>query len=630
METKETKDKWAVAGLSLGALGVVYGDIGTSPLYTVKECFSGQHGMPVNEANILGVISLIVCSLVMVVCLKYLAFITKADNKGEGGIFALLAMISAVISPDTISGKNKRFIAVAAVFGAALLYGDGVITPAISVLSAVEGLDIVFSWTKPYIIPITCLILFSLFFIQHRGTHKIGKIFGWSMLVWFLVIGIIGFCWVIICPKILNAFNPIYAYRFFVLNGFHGFKVLGSVVLCITGGEALYADLGHFGRLAIKISWLGMAFPSLLCNYLGQGALLLLYPNLAANPFYGMVPSIFLLPMVLLATKATVIASQAMITGAFSLTQQAVQLGYMPRVRIVHTSADTKGQIYIPAVNNLMMVACLALVLAFKSSSGLAGAYGIAVTATMGITSIIYFFVVTKIWNWSYWKAVPLLAVFLTFDLAFFAANLLKFFDGGWFTIMIAIIILAIMMTWYKGRQILAEKRDYYPIKDFLNNVVAKQTYRSPRTAIVLSIKSEGVPVLLLHFLKHSIPFYEKTIILTVIYTEDPYYKEDRFKIEDLGQGFYRLLVFYGYMEEPDIPKVIQDLSESKLKINPFLTSYYFGGESIIISNSVTEKSMMTWRKLLFEVMTRNANSAAEHFRLPPGSVVVLGEQINI
>lgn len=608
---------------------MVYGDIGTSPLYAVKECFHGKHAIALSEGNILGVISLIIWSLLTVVCFKYVAFILRADNKGEGGIFALLAMVAP---SGSISCKAKRFIILAAVFGAALLYGDGIITPAISVLSAVEGLEIITGATKPFIIPITLSILFGLFICQSRGTEKIGKVFGPVMILWFLSIAFIGIGKIIDCPKILSSFNPFYAYRFFIDNRLHGFVVLGSVVLCITGGEALYADLGHFGRRAIRFSWMAVAFPSLVCNYLGQGALLLTSPELVSNPFYGMVAKSILLPMVILSTVATVIASQAMITGVFSLTQQAIQLGFLPRSRIVHTSDETKGQIYVPGINYAMMIACLGLVIAFKSSSGLAGAYGIAVTATMGITSVIYFFVLTKIWKWSLWKAVPLLVIFLSFDLAFFGANLLKFFDGGWFTIAIAIFILIIMMTWNKGREVLAKKRmeEMFPVRLFVKDLKEKKPYRTPGTAVFLSISPKGVPVSLLHFFKHAHVLHETVVILSIQFTETPYLTtRERLIIEELGQGLFRVTAYYGYMEQPEVPKILVSASEKVWQIGSSKITYFLGRETLIASDSKKSK-MQKWRKILFAMMSRNASSAAFYFRIPPGSVMEIGEQIII
>ncbi len=453
-DTEETA-KPRLLVLALGALGVVYGDIGTSPLYAIRECFHGLHAIALNETNIFGVLSLIFWSLLIVVTLKYVSFIMRADNRGEGGIFALLALL--LKTKDQMSTGSYRLAVLAAVFGAALLYGDGIITPAISVLSAIEGLEVATETSKPFIIPITCIILFLLFFFQKRGTADIGKFFGPVMIVWFVVIALLGLSSIIKNPQVIGAINPWYAFRFFASNHLHGFIVLGSVVLCITGGEALYADMGHFSLKAIRISWLGLALPALLLNYFGQGALLMTQAEEAFNPFYGLVPKVLIYPAVILSTIATIIASQAMISGVYSLTRQAIQLGYLPRVRIVHTSAHQQGQIYLPEVNWAMMVGCIGLVLAFRESSRLAGAYGIAVTATMGITSIIYYLVVTRLWKWSTFKAGLLVGLFLCFDVSYLGANLLKILDGGWFTIGLALVIAVSMTTWKDGRAALAE-----------------------------------------------------------------------------------------------------------------------------------------------------------------------------
>ncbi|MEM5786633.1 MAG: KUP/HAK/KT family potassium transporter, partial [Syntrophobacteraceae bacterium] len=419
--------------LALGALGIVYGDIGTSPLYAIRECFHGSHAIALTPGNIFGVLSLVFWAMTMVICIKYVVFVLRADNHQMGGIFALLALIPA--DPSRTSPRLYSRIVFAAMVGAALLYGDGVITPAISVLSAIEGLEVATEAAKPIIVPLTCVILMALFLVQRRGTGAIGTVFGPIMIIWFASIAALGTHEIISRPEILAAINPVHAIQFFVTNKFHGLVVLGSVVLVITGGEALYADMGHFGRNPIRLSWLGMAFPALLLNYFGQGALLLNNPDFAFNPFYGLVPRTLLYPMVILATMATIIASQAMISGIFSLTQQAIQLGFCPRMQIIHTSRETQGQIYIPEVNYLMMLACIGLVILFKKSSALAGAYGIAVTADMALTSIFFFFVAKKTWNWSLVKAVPLLVLFLFFDLSFFSANLLKVLDGGWITL---------------------------------------------------------------------------------------------------------------------------------------------------------------------------------------------------
>ena len=449
--------------LALSALGVVYGDIGTSPLYAIKECFNGHHALLLNQLNVFGILSLAFCSLTIVVTFKYLTFIMRADNHGEGGIFALLALIPE--SAKEISPKTRKFVILAGLLGASLLYGDGVITPTISVLSAVEGLEVATEAAKPITVPLTCVILFGLFYFQKFGTEKIGKIFGPIMIFWFTSLAVLGLIQIIKYPTVLHSINPIYAYEFFVENQFHAFLVLGSVVLCITGGEALYADMGHFGRRPIQISWFGFVFPALLLNYFGQGALLLSNPKAVTNPFYSLVPSYLIIPMVVLSTMATVIASQALISGVFSLTKQAVQLGYLPRLNIIHTSEDSEGQIYIPFINKLMMIACLLIVIYFRESSKLASAYGLAVTADMVITSTVFFFVLIKTWNWPVYKALPLVCSFLVFDLMYFSSNLLKFFDGGWFPFTIAMILLNIILIWKDGRDLLGKQIKVYRTK---------------------------------------------------------------------------------------------------------------------------------------------------------------------
>jgi KUP system potassium uptake protein len=437
-------------GLIVGTLGVVYGDIGTSPLYAIKECFSGSHAIAVNQANVFGVISLVFWSLVFIVCIKYIIFMLRVDNKGEGGVFALLGLLRG--ENARVNTRSYSAVVLAGIFGASLLYGDGVITPAISVLSAMEGLAVGAEALSPLVIPLTCIVLFTLFFVQRTGTKGVSRVFGPIMLIWFVALSVLGIRQIIEHPFILQAVNPVYIPEFFMANKFYGMIVLASVVLCITGCEDLYLDLGHFGSRSIRVSWFSVVFPALLLNYFGQGALILSDPQLATNPFYGLVPRTLIYPMVALSTLATVIASQALISGVFSLTQQAIQLGYCPRIRIVHTSSETRGQIYIPIVNYALLIACIGVVLAFKSSSGLAGAYGVAVTTSMTLTSTIYFFALIKVFRWPLWKAAPLVGMFLFFDLAYFGTNLLKLFQGGWFPLAVAIVVMIAMTTWKDGR----------------------------------------------------------------------------------------------------------------------------------------------------------------------------------
>ena len=614
--------------LAFAALGVVYGDIGTSPLYAIKECFHGLHAIGLSEGNILGVLSLVFWSLTMVVSIKYVIFIVKADNKGEGGIYALLALI--VSDKGMSPSRLHSTVVVAGIFGAALLYGDGIITPAISVLSAIEGLEVATTAAAPAVLPLTCIVIMLLFLVQRHGTAGIGKIFGPIVLVWFAAIGVLGLVHIVQNPHILAALSPIHAYRFFVENRLHGMVVLGSVVLCITGGEALYADLGHFGRNAIRISWLSVAFPALLLNYFGQGALLLDHPDLASNPFYGLVPRYLLYPMVGLSTMATVIASQAMISGVFSLTHQAVQLGYFPRVNIVHTSSETQGQIYIPQINYALMVACIALVLAFRESSRLAAAYGIAVTATMGITSVLYFFVVTRTWGWSLSKALPLVSLFMVFDLAYFGSNLLKIADGGWFTLAVAAAIMVAMTTWRDGRAELSTKMisTRLPIDVFLEDVARKNPMRVEGTAVFMTVSPVGTPSALLHHFKHNRMLHEKVVLLSVRSVDVPTVPaRERLKIEELGQGFYRLLAFYGFMETPNAPRLMRKASHLGLDVDPATLTYFLGRETLTTGG---DSKMMRWRKSLFVFMSRNAWTAPAFFGIPSGQVIEIGIQIEL
>lgn len=614
--------------LALGALGVVFGDIGTSPLYAVKECFHGLHAIALSEKNVLGVLSLVFWSLMMVVTLKYVAFILLADNKGEGGIYALLALI-----PGDLRAPSSRIhstVIIAGIFGAALLYGDGIITPAISVLSAVEGLEVATKAAAPAVLPLTCLVLLLLFLIQKRGTAGIGKVFGPILLIWFVAIGTLGLMQVIQDPNILAAINPIHALNFFATNGFHGMVVLGSVVLCITGGEALYADLGHFGAKPIRTSWLFVAAPALLLNYFGQGALLLDAPDLAYNPFYGLVPRSVLYPMVALSTMATVIASQAMISGVFSLTQQAVQLGYSPRVHIVHTSSETRGQIYVPQVNYALMVACIGLVLVFRESSRLAGAYGIAVTATMGITSILYFFVITRTWKWSLWKALPLVGLFMAFDLSYFSANLLKIMDGGWFTLAVATAIMIAMTTWHDGRAALARKMlsTRFPLDLFLEDVKTSKPQRVRGTAVFMTVSPTGTPSALLHHYKLNLMLHDRVILLSIRSADVPTVPEsEKLSVEELGQGFHRILGVYGYMEKPDVPDLLKMAFRFGLDVDPQTATYFLGRETIFTGG---DSKMMRWRKSLFTFLSRNAWTATSYFGIPPHRVIEIGIQIEL
>ncbi|OGP51499.1 MAG: potassium transporter Kup [Deltaproteobacteria bacterium RBG_13_43_22] len=614
--------------LSLGALGVVFGDIGTSPLYAVRECFHGQHAIALNPTNILGVLSLVFWSLTVVITVKYVGFIMKADNRGEGGIFALLALLLG--TKNRMSQRKKTLVILAAVFGATLLYGDGIITPAISVLSAVEGLEVATGAAKPFIAPVTCLILFGLFSMQKHGTESIGRLFGPIMVVWFGTIAFLGLISIAQTPLVLRALNPWYGVQFFIINHWHGIVVLGSVVLCITGGEALYADMGHFNPKAIRFSWIIMVYPALILNYYGQGAILLTSPQAAFNPFYALVPKVLLYPSVALATAATIIASQAMISGVFSLTQQAIQLGYLPRLRIIHTSAQTRGQIYMPEVNWALMLGCLGLVLAFQQSSRLAGAYGIAVTATMGITSILYFFVVTQRWEWSLAKAVPLVGLFLLFDLSFLGANLFKIFDGGWFTLGVALVLAISMTTWKEGRKALGQVIGSLrlPVDLFIADVARTKPYRIPGTAVFMSVSPVGVPGALMHHFKLNQVLHNTIVFLSILVEEIPRVDSgNRLNLENLGEGFYRLTSHYGFMETPNVPRIMNQARELGLETDPSTTTFILGRETLLTTG---KSGMGKWRKVLFSMMSRNAMNPTNYFKLPPNRVIEIGAQVEI
>jgi len=615
--------------LAVGALGVVYGDIGTSPLYTVKECFHGTHAIALTQANLLGVMSLIFWSLTVVVTIKYVMFILMADNEGEGGIYALAALFLGK-GAKRVSEKTVKHLVLLGIFGAALLYGDGIITPVISVLSAVEGLNVATSAAEPFVLPISCGVLFGLFLFQRLGTERIGKVFGLIMLFWFSSIAALGLAQVLRRPEILAALDPRYAVSFFAVNRLHGIVVLGAVVLCITGGEALYADLGHFGRGPIRISWTALVFPALLLNYFGQTALLLENAEAAYHPFYGLVPRGLLYPMVALATTATVIASQAMISGVYSLTQQAIQIGYCPRLHIVHTSGETKGQIFMPWVNTIMMIGCLGLALAFKESSRLAAAYGIAVTGTMAITTLIYYYVTRYNWGWPAWKALLPACIFLFFDLSYFGANLLKFVDGGWFAVTVAVVLTVIMLTWRDGRALLAKRNEdsRLPIEIILNDIQRYKLVRTPGTGAFLSVSPAGTPITLLHLLKHTEALPQRVVLMSIVSANTPFVdRGERLAITDLGQGFHRLVAAYGFMETPNVPDILEIATEQGLELDAFSTTFYVNRETLL---STGKAEMSSWRKGLFAFLSRNAWNVTTFFGIPPNRVVELGSQVEL
>jgi KUP system potassium uptake protein len=617
----------ALAAMALGALGVVYGDIGTSPLYALKSCFAPEYGITPTAANVLGVLSLIFWSLNFVVSLKYLSFIMRADNRGEGGIMALLALMH----PRRQRARAQRVLVGIGLFGAALLYGDGVITPAISVLGAIEGIGVAAPHIAAWVVPIlSSLVLVALFLFQRRGTARVGAVFGRVMVVWFTSIALLGVSGIMRHPEVLAAVNPWHALDFFVRHQARGFLILGAVVLVVTGGEALYADMGHFGKRPIRLAWFCAVLPALVLNYFGQGALLLDHPSAAVNPFYSLVPGWALYPMVALATAAAVVASQALISGAFSLTRQAVQLGYCPRVTIRHTSRTEIGQIYLPGVNRLLGAACVLLVLTFQSSSSLASAYGIAVTGTMTITTVLFCLVARDRWHWPRWRVAAVGALFLTVDLAFFGANVVKIAKGGWLPLVIAVWVYILMATWKRGRQLVATtlRENSLPMELFLGDVARRQPPRVPGTAVFMTSDPAGVPVVLLHHLKHNKVLHQTVVIMSIEGEEIPQVGEDeRVSVETLGDGFYRIVGRYGFMETPDVPALLASAESQGLRARPAETSFYLGRETLLPDGPA---KLARWRKLLFIVMARNAQSATAFFNLPPNRVLELGAQIQV
>jgi KUP system potassium uptake protein len=613
--------RWPV-GLALGALGVVYGDLGTNPLFALAEAFGGDHGVPASPANVLGVLSLIFWALMLVVTLKYLTFVMRASNDGEGGILALLGLIPARARPHAL--------VLVILFGAALLYGDGVVTPAISVLSAVEGLKGAAPRLTSWIVPITIAILISLFLVQRKGTQGIGFAFGPVMILWFLAIGVLGAAQIVHTPIVLRALSPTYGIRYFVAGGWSAFSVLGAVILCIAGGEALYADMGHFGRRPIALAWYAIVLPSLILNYFGQGAFLLSGGKPDPSAFYAIVPARSLVPMVVLSAAATVIASQALISGAYSLTQQAVQLGYAPRVTVVHTHEGHSGQIYVPEVNWALMIACVLLVAEFRSSDRLAAAYGLAVTGTMSVTTLAYFVVLTKTWRWPAYKSVPLCLLFITVDLTFLISNLRKFFEGGWVPFTIGLSVFVLFTTWMAGRRRLSARLAEYslPLESFVADVHTSRPPRVRGTAVFLTANPNGVPALLLHHFKHNQVLHEKVVLLTIASDPTPYVKpSQRLRVEEVGDGFFRLVAHFGFMETPNVPQLLAASRDWGLLVDLDRTTYYLGRETLIASN---KPGMARWRKKLFSFISRNAMSATSYFGIPPNRVVELGMQVEL
>jgi len=573
------------------------------------------------------VLSLILWSLISVVSIKYIVFVMRADNRGEGGILALVALILQRTHREA-DRRRKGVIIALGLIGAALLYGDGVITPAISVLSATEGLGVVNPVLGKFAIPLTLVIIFALFFFQKHGTHKVGRIFGPVCLVWFLAIGLLGAIEIFREPRILLALNPWYGVTFFAAHGLHSFVVLGAVVLAVTGAEALYADMGHFGKRPIRLAWFAMVFPCLVLNYFGQGGLILHDPQAALNPFYLLAPRILLYPLIALATMAAIIASQAMISGAFSLTRQCVQLGYSPRVTIVHTSKQESGQIYIPEVNNALMIGCLLVVLSFRSSTALGAAYGIAVTGTFLMTTALLYIMARTWWGWSIAKAVALVVPFIIIDGAFFAANLLKVQQGGWVPLTLALVIFTLMTTWNRGREIVQDllRRGMLPIDMLIADIEARKTVRVPGVAVFMTREAEGAPVVLLHHLKHNKVLHEKVVLLSILSEEVPEIAdEDRIKVKVLSQGLYRITARYGFMESTDVPAILERAREFGIETKPLDRSYYLGREQLLATGAT---KLAKWRKKLFVFMSRNSRSATAFYGIPPNRVVELGAQL--
>jgi len=615
--------------LALAALGVVYGDIGTSPLYTIKEIFASPHHAPVplTPDNVLGVLSLVLWALIIVVSIKYVGFVMRADNRGEGGIMALIAL---ALGDAEGSARRRGFVVMIGILGAAMFYGDGMITPAISVLSAVEGLEVATPALKPLVVPITIAVVIVLFAFQRHGTARVGALFGPVMAVWFLTLAGLGVVNLLQHPSVLMAVNPAYAAGFFLEHGTLAFIILGAVVLAITGAEALYADMGHFGRRPIRLAWFGFVLPALLLNYFGQGALVLEHPEALANPFYYLAPGWALYPLVALATVATVIASQAVITGAFSVTRQAMQLGFVPRMAVQQTSESERGQIYIPFVNWALLAAVVALVLGFRSSSNLAAAYGIAVTGDMVITSVLAAMVVSRIWGWGPLKAGLLFSGFLVVELAFFGANVLKIPDGGWFPIVVGVLIFTVLSTWKRGRELLYSRlrEDAIELEPFIDSLAYGEPHRVPGTAVFLTPNPRALPHALLHNLKHNRVLHERVVILTVDVLDVPRAPEERrVRVEPLKLGFCRLVVTYGFMEEPDLPRALASCAEAGVGYDPMTTSFFIGRETLIPR---IKSDMAYWREKLFVAMFRNSGSASDFFRLPPNRVVEVGSQVTL
>jgi len=615
--------------VSLTTVGVVYGDIGTSPLYTIRECFFGTHPVPPSHENVLGVLSLVIYALLIVISVKYIAIVMRADNQGEGGILALAALIPPRDGSADWLAATRPLLVLLGIFGAALLYGDGMITPAISVLSAIEGLNVATPLFERFVVPLSVVILVLLFVMQKFGTHRVGGFFGPVMVAWFVTIAVLGVSWIVREPEVLTAIDPRHAVRFFREGGYRAFTVLGAVFLAVTGGEALYADMGHFGKRPIRLAWFSLVLPALLLNYFGQAAILFRDPS-AEQPFFMLAPTWALLPLVGLATIAAIIASQALISGAFSLTRQAIQLGYAPRLDVEHTSSHEMGQVYVPQVNAALAVGTILIVVGFETSSALAAAYGIAVTMTMVITAILLHVVATERWNWPLWATAAVTAVFLSIDLAFFGANLLKVVQGGWLPLIVGTFIFTLMTTWKTGRRIMAERitARAVPLTDFMAGVTATPPIRVPGTAVFMTAQPRGTPPALAHNLRYNKILHEHVVVLTVTTAPIPYVSEDdRVTVEVLGHGIYNVRVRYGFMQDPNVPETLVEARAKGVTVDIEDVTYFLGRETIIVTR---HDGMATWREKLFVLMARNAVRATAYFRLPPERVVELGVQVEM
>ena len=612
------------ATLTLAALGVVYGDIGTSPLYAIKEVFGGaHHPVPIDEGSVLGILSLVFWALMIVVSIKYIVFIMRANNKGEGGIMALMALVLR----GERNPARARVLMLMGLFGAALFYGDGLITPAISVLSAVEGLEVATPAFKPYVIPLTLLVLVVLFAFQKRGTGGVGALFGPIMVVWFATLAVLGVIGILRAPQVLAALNPQYAARFLATHGSLGYLSLGAVVLVVTGAEALYADMGHFGSRPVRIAWTALVLPALVLNYFGQGALLVVNPRTVDNPFYLLAPAWALLPLVTLATVATIIASQAVISGAFSITQQAMQLGYAPRMEVQHTSSHEIGQVYLPGINRLLFAGVAALVLGFGSSTSLAAAYGIAVTGTMAITTVLAYVVARRIWHWNRLGSLALFGAFLLVDVGFLSANAVKIVDGGWFPLAFGLGVFVLMSTWKRGRTLLYDRvaADSMPLGDFVQSASLGCT-NVPGTAVFMTASVDTVPHALLHSLKHYKSLHERVVLLTAVTLDVPHVPTaQHVTVESINAQFHKVRVYFGFMDEPDLPAALEWCAEQGLHFDLMDTSFFLGRETLVPTPSA---DMALWREKLFVAMYRNAGSIANYFNLPPNRVVELGSQV--